>query len=63
MEAYESSQAKGQVGAAAASLPTATATPDPSHIYDLCGGLILNPLSKARDQTWILTDTCQVLSP
>ena len=40
---------------------TAIAMPDPSHIYDLCCSLqqcwILNPLSEARDQTHILTDT------
>ena len=40
---------------------TATSTPDPSHICDLCHILwqhqFLNPLSKARDQTHILTDT------
>ena len=40
---------------------TAIATPDPSYIYDLHCILwqrsILNPLSEARDQTHILTDT------
>ena len=40
---------------------TATATPDPSHILDLHCSLqqswILNPPSKARDQTRVLTDT------
>lgn len=40
---------------------TATATPDPSHICDLCRGLlqhqILNLLNEARDQTRILMDT------
>ena len=40
---------------------TATATRDPSHIRNLCSSLtkpsILNPLSKARDQTGILMDT------
>ena len=39
---------------------TATATWDPSCICDLCRSFhqhqILNPLSKARDQTHILTD-------
>jgi len=39
---------------------TATATPDPSCIFDLCCNLqqcwILNPLSEARDQTHILTN-------
>ena len=41
--------------------PTATAMPDLSHIYKLCSTLqqcqILNPLSKARDQTCILRET------
>ena len=40
---------------------TATAAPDPSHICDLCHSwgahLILNPMSKARDGTQILTET------
>ena len=42
-------------------LPYATATPDPSHIFDLHHSSqqhwILNPLSEARDQTassWML---------
>ena len=58
--AYSSYQGRGQIGA------TATATPDLSHICDLYHGLrqyqILNPLSKARDQTRILMDTSQVLN-
>ena len=41
--------------------PTAIATPDLSHICDLCCSLqqchILNPQSEARGQTHILTDT------
>ena len=45
---------------------TATATPDPSHICDLRHSLgqhqILNPLNKARDRTYILMDTSQVLN-
>ena len=40
---------------------TATATPDPSHVWDLHHSSqqhqILNPLSRARDQTHILMDT------
>ena len=40
---------------------TATATWDLSHVCDLCHSSkqhqILNPLSKARDQTCILVDT------
>ena len=43
---------------------TATAMPDLSHICDLHQSSwqcwILNPLSKARDQTWILMDTSRV---
>ena len=46
---------------------TATGTPDPSCICDLRCSLqqcqILNPLSKARDQTCILMDTSRVLNP
>ena len=61
--AYESSQARGQMGAAA----TATATPDLSCICDLCRSLqqhrILHPLSKATDWTRILRDTNQILNP
>ena len=40
---------------------TATATPDPSHICDVCHSLwqgqVLNLLSKASDQVCILMDT------
>ena len=43
---------------------TATATPDPSHVYDLhhssWQGQIPNPLSEARDRTHNLMDTSQV---
>ena len=46
---------------------TTTETPDVSHICDLhcCVGLcrILNPLSKARDQTRILTETMSSSQP
>jgi len=45
----------------------ATATQDLNHICDLHRSLqqgqILNPLSKARDQTRIVTDTSRVLNP
>jgi len=37
--AYRSSQAKGRIGAAAMTYSTATATPDSSHICDLCRSL------------------------
>jgi len=43
---------------------TATATPDPSHVCNLHHSSwqcqILNPLSKARDQIWVFTDTSRV---
>ena len=46
---------------------TAMATPDPSHILDLHYNLwqcqILNPLSKARDETHILMDTGWIFNP
>ena len=44
---------------------TATATRDPSHICDLaCSSCwILNPLSEARDPTYILMDTSHTLNP
>ena len=42
----------------------ATAMPDPSHVCNLhCSSQkrqILNPLSEARDQTWVLMDTSQI---
>ena len=45
---------------------TATATPDPSHTYNLhhslWQGLILNPLSKARDGTHVIMDASWVLN-
>ena len=45
-------------------LAYATATPDLSHVYDLCHSSqqhqILNPMSKARDQTCILMVTSQI---
>ena len=46
---------------------TATATQDPSRDFDLHHSSrqhqILNPLSKARDQTHVPMDTSQVLNP
>ena len=45
---------------------TATATWDPSHVFDLHHSSwqrpILNPLSEARDRTCILMDTSQILN-
>ena len=63
--AYENSQARGRIRAAAASLyTTATATWDPSHLCNLYHRSrqhwILNPLSKARNQTCVLMDTSQI---
>ena len=62
--AYVSSPARGQVEAVAAGLPTATAMWDLSCVFDLHHSSwqhqITNPLSKARDQTHILTDTSQI---
>ena len=46
---------------------TATAMPDPSHIFDLRHSLqqhqILNPLIEARDRTRVLVNTSPVLNP
>ena len=57
--AHGSSWARGQVGTTAEASTTATATPDLSHICDICPNLqqsqILNPLSEARDGIFILT--------
>ena len=54
------SWARGLIGAGAEAYTTATATLDPSHIFDLHYNLwqcrIPSPLSKARDRTHILTD-------
>ena len=53
--AYGGSQARGRIGAVAAAYTRATATRDPSCVFDLhhrswqCR--IFNPLSKARDRT------------
>ena len=58
--AYGSSQARGQIGAVAA---TATATQDPSHFCDLHHSSrqhqIINPLIEAKDRTHILMDASQ----
>ena len=55
--AYEGSQTRGQMGAGATAYITATATWDPSCVFNLHHssqqGQILNPLRKAKDQTHI----------
>ena len=60
--AYRSSQARGIIGAVAASLHHSNW--DPSHIINLHHSswqhLILNSLSKARDGTRVLMDASQV---
>ena len=62
--AYRRSQARGWIGAAAASLHYSTARPGLSCFGDLHHSLwqhqILNPLSEARYRTRILMDTSQV---
>ena len=59
--AYGNSWARDLIGAAAGAYATATATLNLSHSYDLYHSLwqhwILNPRSKARDRTCILTET------
>ena len=62
--AYGGSQARGPIGAVAASLHSTTAMPDSSHVCDLhysswqCR--ILNPLSEARDRTCVYVGTSQL---
>ena len=62
--AYGNSQAKGPIGAVAASLARATAAQDSSHTCNLHHSSqqhwILNPLSEAKDRTLILMDASQV---
>ena len=53
--AYGSSQLGAELELQLPSYTTATAMPDPSHNLQQCW--ILNPLSKARDQTRILMDS------
>ena len=57
--AYGSSQARGQIRAAAA-YGTATVTLDLSSRHSSRQCQILNPLSEARDQTHIVMDTSRV---
>ena len=62
-----SSQARSQIGAAPEAYATAVATLDPSHFHNLPHSLqqrqILNPLSDARDQMHILTETMSGSKP
>ena len=62
--AYGSSQARGPIRAVAVAYSTATAPWDLSRICNLHHSLwqcqIINPLSEARNQTYILMDTSQV---
>ena len=59
--AYGGSQARSWIGATASGYTTATAKHDPSWVCNphrssqQCQ--ILNPLSEARDRTWVLMDT------
>ena len=61
LTAYGGSWARSQTDLQLKAYAIATAPPDPSHICDVPQSLrqhqILNPLSEARDQTHILTDT------
>ena len=65
--AYGGSQTRGWIRASALVYATATAMPDPSWVCDLHHGSrqcqILNPRSKARNQTHILIDASWVLNP
>ena len=62
--AYGNSQARGRIGAAAASYTKAMALWDLSKLYhSLLQCQILDPLSEARDLTYILKDTSWVLNP
>ena len=62
--AYGNFQAKGQIELWLSAYTTATATWDPSHLFNLHHRAwqlgILNPLSEAREQTGILMDTSWV---
>ena len=63
-EVYGGSQAKGQIGATAAGLPTATTTQDPNLVCALYHSSqqhqIFNQMSKARHWTRTLMDPSQV---
>ena len=70
-ESYGNSKARGWIRAIAEVCAIAKAMLDLSHICNLCCSLwqrwILNPMSEAKDQTCILTETAvgtsQVLNP
>ena len=63
-EAYGNSQARGRIEAVAPGYTTAIATPDLSHIFNLHHSSpqcwMPNPLSEARDQTWVLMGASQI---
>ena len=65
--AYGSSPARGESELQLPASATATAMLDLSHICNLCHSSrpcwVLNPLSEARDQTHILTDTVSGSDP
>ena len=64
--AYGGFQARDQIRAVAAGLrhSHATATPDPCCVCNLYHSSqqhwILNPMSKARDRTYVVMDTSQI---
>ena len=67
LAAYGSSQARGQIRTTATTYTTPTATWDVDCVCDLHHSSqqrwILNTLSEARDQTWVLMDTSRVCYP
>ena len=60
--ACEGSQVTGQTGAAAAGLHHSNARSKPRRdlYHSSQQRWILNPLSEAKDQTWVLTDANQI---
>ena len=61
---YGGFQARDRIGVIALAYTTATATPDPSCVFNLYHSSqqrrILNPLSEVRDQTCTLMDPSQI---
>ena len=61
---YGGSEARGQIRAVAAGLHHSHSNSGSSHVYNLYHSSwqhwILNPLSKARDQTCVLRDASQI---